>query len=72
MTILFFDAPVHTMIVYVKNYEGGSFMNKLNKLLGSVLATVLTTVVVTTTQFTCCFILHQPKMPDEINDFKKL
>lgn len=47
-------------------------MNKLNKFLGSVLAAVLTTVVVTTTQFTCCFILHQPKMPEEINDFKKL
>lgn len=47
-------------------------MNKLNKFLGSVLAAVLTTVVVTTTQFTCCFILHQPRMPEEINDFKKL
>lgn len=47
-------------------------MNKINKLLGSAVAAVLTAVVVTTTQFTCCFILHQPKMPDEINDFKKL
>lgn len=72
MTFLFFEPLIHTMIIYVKNCEGGSSMNKINKLLGSAVAAVLTAVVVTTTQFTCCFILHQPKMPDEINDFKKL
>ncbi len=32
---------------------------------------LLTGVIKGMSLFTCCFIFHQPKMPEEINDFRK-
>lgn len=43
----------------------------MNKLLNAAIAAALTGVVMFMTCFTCFFMLHQPKMPDELNDFRK-
>lgn len=46
-------------------------MNKITKVLTSVMAVALTAVVTIMPRFTCFFILHQPEMPEELNDFRK-
>ncbi len=36
-----------------------------------ILEIILTSVIKGMALLTCCFIFHQPQMPDEINDFRK-
>lgn len=43
----------------------------MKKMMSSLVTTVLTGMIMIMPLFTCYFILHQPKMPDEINDFRK-
>ncbi len=44
---------------------------KAKKALATLVTTVLTSVVMIMPLFTCFYILHQPKMPEELNDFRK-
>lgn len=46
-------------------------MNQLAKACTSIVAEALTAVVGIMPCFTCCFILHQPELPEELNDFRK-
>lgn len=43
----------------------------MKKMMSSLVTAVLTGMIMIMPLFTCYFILHQPKMPDEINDFRK-
>ena len=43
----------------------------MKKMMSSVVATALTGIIMIMPLFTCYFMFHQPKMPDEINDFRK-
>lgn len=43
----------------------------MKKQLKSAFTALLTGMVMIMPLFTCIFILHQPKMPEELNDFRK-
>lgn len=43
----------------------------MKKQLRKVLTSVLAGVIMIMPLFTCIFILHQPEMPEELNDFRK-
>ena len=40
-------------------------------MMSSLVTAVLTGMIMIMPLFTCYFILHQPQVPDEINDFRK-
>ncbi len=46
-------------------------MKRLTKWFGSVAAGFLTAILGLSAMATCVFVLHQPKMPETLNDFKK-
>ncbi|MBQ2937094.1 MAG: cyclic lactone autoinducer peptide [Lachnospiraceae bacterium] len=43
----------------------------MRKMMSSMIAVTLTGMIMIMPLFTCFFMFHQPKMPDEINDFRK-
>lgn len=43
----------------------------MKKMMSSLVAAALTGMIMIMPMLTCYFIFHQPKMPDEINDFRK-
>lgn len=44
---------------------------KVKKSVAALLTTVLSSVIMIMPLFTCFYILHQPEMPEELNDFRK-
>lgn len=46
-------------------------MNKLSRNFKAILTMMLTGVIMIMPLFTCFYILHQPQMPEELNDFRK-
>lgn len=46
-------------------------MNKLSRKCKAVLTTMLTGIVMIMPLITCFYILYQPELPEEINDFRK-
>lgn len=46
-------------------------MNKIRKLLDSGITVALTGIIMIMPLLTCIFMFHQPKLPEEINDFRK-
>ena len=45
-------------------------MSKLRKSMATVMTVLLTGAIMVMPRLTCVFILHQPQMPDELNDFR--
>ena len=62
---------VHLPNVKNVNPKGVMQMKNVKKGFRHALKALLTGVVMIMPLFTCCFIFHQPQLPEEINDFRR-